>query len=74
MIKEKKALQKAVGKRIKELREEKKMAQQTLAAACNFEKSNMARLEAGNTNPTIWTWSKIADSLSVTLKELVDFE
>ncbi len=64
-------LQRAIGKRIKELRESKNIAQQDLAAACNFEKSNMARLEAGNTNPTIYTLKTIAENLKVELTDLV---
>ncbi len=70
-LSEKEKLQKAIGKRIREFREAKNMAQQDLAAACNFEKSNMARLEAGNTNPTLYTLKKIADNLNVSLGDLV---
>ncbi len=68
---DKEELQRAVGKRIKELRESKNIAQQDLAAACNFEKSNMARLEAGNTNATIYTLKIIAKNLKVELADLV---
>lgn len=64
-------LQRAIGKRIKELRESKNIAQQDLAATCNFEKSNMARLEAGNTNPTIYTLKTIAKNSKVELADLV---
>ncbi len=70
---EKEKLQLAIGKRIKEIRESKNIAQQDLAAACNFEKSNMARLEAGKTNPTLYTLQKIADSLETPLSKLVTF-
>ena len=31
------------------------IAQQDLAAKCNIEKSNFSRLEAGGTNPTLYT-------------------
>lgn len=68
---DKEQLQKAIGKRIKELRESKNIPQQDLAYACNFEKSNMARLEAGNTNPTLYTLKKIAENLKVKLEDLV---
>lgn len=43
-----------------------------LAAFCDFEKSNMARIENGKTNPTYKTLYKIAKALSITVKELVD--
>ena len=39
-----------IGKKIKEIRELKDISQQDLAARCNFEKSNMSRLEAGKVN------------------------
>lgn len=68
---DKETLQVAIGKRIKQIRECKKIAQQDLAGACNFEKSNMARLEAGKTNPTLYTLKKIADNLDIKLEELV---
>ena len=67
-------LQKAIGKRIKELRESKNISQQDIAGLCNIEKSNFSRLEAGGTNPTLYTLSKIAEHLNVSLKELVDIE
>lgn len=70
---EKEKLQIAIGKRIKSLREAKNIPQQELAALCNFEKSNLSRLEAGGTNPTLFTLKKIADNLNVSLKELVSF-
>lgn len=63
-------LQLAIGKRVKALREEKNMPQQDLAAKCNIEKSNLSRLEAGGTNPTIYTLYKIAECLDTTVSEL----
>ena len=69
-MKDKKYLQLAIGKRIKALREERNIPQQDLAAKCNIEKSNLSRLEAGGTNPTIYTLQKIADNLNVTILTL----
>ena len=66
-MKDKKQLQLAIGKRVKALREEKGIPQQDLAAQCNLEKSNLSRLEAGGTNPTIYTLKRIADNLEVSL-------
>ncbi|MBF8149080.1 helix-turn-helix transcriptional regulator [Winogradskyella sp. F6397] len=68
---DKEKLQLAIGKRVKLLREEINMPQQDLAAKCNIEKSNLSRLEAGGTNPTLYTLKKIADNLGVSLEELV---
>jgi transcriptional regulator with XRE-family HTH domain len=64
----------SVGARIRELREERKISQQELAILCNFEKSNMARIESGRTNPTLHTLYKISSALHVQLSLLVDFQ
>ena len=65
-------LQQKIGQRIKKLREAKGISQQELASMCDFEKSNMSRLEAGGTNPTVFTLYKISEALSVSLSELLD--
>ena len=69
---DKKTLQKIIGERIRLLREEKGLSQQALASMCDFEKSNMSRLEAGNTNPTIYTLHKISTALDISLIELFE--
>lgn len=61
-----------IGKRIKQIREEKGISQQDLAAKCDFEKSNMSRIEAGKTNLTIKTAYKISNALEIKLSELLD--
>jgi transcriptional regulator with XRE-family HTH domain len=68
-----KCLQINVGKQIQKLRESKGLSQQDLAAKCNFEKSNMSRLEAGRVNPTLSTLEKVAKALDVSLIELFSF-
>ncbi|MDO4763586.1 MAG: helix-turn-helix transcriptional regulator [Flavobacteriaceae bacterium] len=70
---DKKSLQNKIGKRIKTLREQKNISQVDLAYACNFEKSNMSRIEAGNTCPNIYTLYKIAQYLEVDLADLLKF-
>ena len=62
-----------VGKRIQEIRIEKNISQQELAAKCNFEKSNMSRLEAGRVNATLSTLEKISIALEVNIIELFNF-
>ena len=64
------SLQIKVGKRIRKIRESKGISQQELAAKCNFEKSNMSRLEAGRVNSTLATLEKIALALEVNIIEL----
>lgn len=66
-------LQKKVGKRIQELRIQQDLSQQDLAAKCNFEKSNMSRLEAGKVNCTLSTINKVATALEVEVEQLFKF-
>ena len=63
-----------VGDKIKGMRQEKNMSQQELADKCNFEKSNLSRIEAGRTNLTIKNLYKISHALNVKIKDLVDVE
>ena len=67
-------LSKILGIRIRQLREEKNISQQNLAEMCNIEKSNMARIESGRTNPTLLTMHKLSTALQIPLTVLVDFE
>ncbi len=67
------SLQIIVGKNIQKIRESKGISQQELAAKCNFEKSNMSRLEAGRVNPTLSTLEKVAKALDVSLAEIFTF-
>ena len=62
---------KLIGHNIQVIRESKGITQQKLAADCNFEKSNMSRIEAGNTNPTIYTLHIISLALDVDIKDLL---
>jgi len=61
-----------IGMNIRKIRDKKGISQQDLAASCNFEKSNMSRIEAGRTNLTIGTLLKISEALQVKLADIVD--
>ena len=63
-----------IGRKIKKIREEKNISQQELAGACNFEKSNMSRIEAGRSNLTIGTLLKVCEFLEIKLVDIVDVE
>ncbi|RYJ53206.1 XRE family transcriptional regulator [Flavobacterium petrolei] len=67
------SLQIKVGKRIQEIRVEKNISQQDLAARCNFEKSNMSRLEAGRANATLSTLEVVAKALNVNIADFFKF-
>lgn len=58
--------------KIKSLRQKNKLTVQELAYRCNFERSNMSRIEAGKTNITIKTLCTICNALGVELNEVID--
>lgn len=62
---------KKIGNNIKRIRTEKNIRQIDLADLCDFDKSNMRRIEAGNTNFTIKTLLKIAKSLEIDITDLI---
>lgn len=61
----------AIGRNIRKIREEKNISQAELAARCNYEKSNMSRIESGKTNLTIGTLLNIAKSLDTTIIHVI---
>src|ERR1700744_5652933 len=63
----------ALGNRIATLRKGKHIKQVDLGYRCDIEKSNMRRIESGNTNPSILLLRKIAVALEVSVTELLDF-
>lgn len=69
-----KEILKILGKKIASLRIEKGFTQNELADLVDIERSNLARLEAGNTNPTFLTLLKISKALSISVSELVAVE
>jgi len=62
---------KKLGKRIATTRKAQAITQVELGDRCDIEKPNMARLEAGGTNPTVLTLKKIAKALNISLAELL---
>lgn len=67
------SIQIQAGKRIQKIRNEKNLSQQDLAAKCNFEKSNMSRLEAGRANATLSTLEIVPKALEINIIELFKF-
>ena len=60
-----------LGDKIRQMRLLKNLSQIKLAALLNTEKTNLSRLENGNTNPTFLTLKKVADQLKVHLSDLI---
>lgn len=63
-----------IGDKIKEIRIQKGLTQLDLAAKCNFEKSNMSRIESGRSNLTVKTMFTISNALGVKIRDLVDID
>jgi transcriptional regulator with XRE-family HTH domain len=70
----KKEFQIALGNRIRQIREAKNISQTELGNLCDIERTNMNRIEAGNTNPTSFTLYIIAQKLEIDLSELFQFK
>ena len=60
-----------IGLRIQQIRRSKGITQMELSYRCEMERSNMRRIEAGGTNPTILTLRKIASALEVEMDEIL---
>lgn len=73
---EKSEILKAVGKKIKELREAKGLSQVDLVGKIegNIDTTNISRIESGRTNPTLYTLYRIASALEVELTDLVNIQ
>ncbi|MCA6067097.1 helix-turn-helix domain-containing protein [Chryseobacterium sp. RG1] len=73
---EKSELLKSVGKRIQEIRNNKGLTQVELVGKIDGEidTTNISRIEAGRTNPTIFTLYRISEALEIKLSDLVDID
>ena len=69
---EKSEILKKVGKRIKEVRLQKGISQADLVGRMQGEidPTNISRIEAGRTNPTVFTLFRLAEALEDEAKEL----
>ena len=65
------ALQKQVGRRIRELREKKGLSQEALAGICNLHRTYVGLIERGERNLTLSTIAVVADGLGVAPAELL---
>jgi putative transcriptional regulator len=63
----------ALGKKIRELRLQKKFSQTEMAYRCGFDKSNYNTIEAGKRNVTIISLLKISKAIEVPLIDLLKF-
>lgn len=69
--KEKLKLQKKFGEHLVKLREAMGITPAELARRCYMERSNIARLEKGRNNPSLYVLKKLALGLNLKLEELM---
>lgn len=62
-----------LGQRVTELRKQKGMTQDDLAALCGWEAPNLRKIEGAKTNPTVKSLLILADGLGVSFTELFEF-
>lgn len=73
---EKSDLLQLLGKRIKKLRLEKGLSQVDLIARMqgNIDTTNISRIEAGRTNPTVYSLYRLSEALEISMSELINFD
>ena len=64
---------KKFGKRLQEIRKEKKVSQEELASKLHMHRTYVGMIERGERNPTVRTLYKIASSLKVKSSDLLPF-
>lgn len=64
---------KALGKRIRDLRIEKKISVYEFSYESNISRSQINSIEKGDLNTTICTIKVIAETLEIKIKDLLDF-
>lgn len=64
---------KQVGANLQQIRESIGLSQEELANKAEIQRSQVARIERGETNPTLATVKVIADVLEIDIKMLFEF-
>ena len=65
---------KKFGKNLRRIRQEGNLSQETLSDIAEVPRSQIARIERGEVNPTINTLKRIADVLKVDISLLFQFD
>ena len=63
-----------LGQNIKKFRKQKGLSQNELAEIVNFSREHLACIETGREYISLRKLFQIADSLDISLKELIDFD
>ncbi|MFO1441528.1 MAG: helix-turn-helix transcriptional regulator [Verrucomicrobiaceae bacterium] len=64
--------ERAIVLRLKEIRTEKGISANALAAKIKVDRSTITHMEADRTRPTLWLLLKIADGLDVRLSKVLE--
>lgn len=72
MVKQVRIAQKRVGKRIRQLRQERGWSQELLAAEAGLNINYLGGIERAERNPSLKNLARIADALGVTVPDLVE--
>jgi transcriptional regulator with XRE-family HTH domain len=70
--KERSKLQVLFGLHLKKIRESKGISSAELARRCYMERSNIARLEKGRMNPSLFVLKKLSAGMDMELQELLE--
>jgi transcriptional regulator with XRE-family HTH domain len=65
---------KRFGKNLRKIRKSKKMSQENLAISADTSRSQIARIERGEINPTITTINRFAEALQIDIQYLFQFD
>jgi len=68
---EKEKFLKQFGLRLKELRGDKNLSQETLAGYCELDRTYISGLERGRRNPSLTCIFKVANGLNIEVEELI---
>lgn len=64
---------KYLGIHIRQIREKRKLSQQSLTDISDLPKTTIGRIERAEINPTLKTLIKIANALEINPKDILDF-
>ncbi len=65
---------KKLGAHVKKIRIQRGYSQDRLYLEAGFSRANMTRIEKGEVDVQAWTLKRIADTIDVPVKKLLDFE
>jgi len=65
---------KRLGAHIQKVRKQRGYSQDRIYLEAGFSRGTLSKIENGLSSPEVWTLARIADTIGVPLKKLIDFE